>query len=196
MLLALINLVFSSLIIIGLPIIVSEHLGFSQAIGNQLYGYAQASLAAGGLLGGLLCSTMLKKLEIRHAPLLIFLCTLTLLPIGGVLIAGLQGIIPYLVITLSCAIMMMLATLLMIQLMTYMQLITPPTLIGKVTALVSCLAMCAHPLGQLIYGVLFQNFAAQSGWIFLLAFLPCVVLCAAARRTFDSLCAPPAPAAA
>lgn len=195
-LLASINLVFSSLIIIGIPVIISQHLGFSQAIGNQLYGYAQASLAAGGLLGGFLCTTVLKKLRITHAPLLVFLCTLSLLPIGGVLVAGLRGWFPYVVILLSCSVMMVLSTLLAIQLMTYMQRITPSTLIGKVMALVTCLAMCAHPLGQLLYGFLFQHFAARSGWIFLLAFLPCLGLCSAARRIFRSFCEPASPSAA
>lgn len=194
-LLASINLAFSSLIIIGIPVMISQHLGFSQSVGNRLYGYTQAALAAGGLLGGLLCGTVFKKLEITKAPLLLFLCTLTLLPIGGVLTAELQGMFPYLIITASCFIMMALSALLSIQLMTYMQTVTPSTLIGKVMALVACLAMCAHPLGQLLYGFLLQYFAAQVGWIFLLAFLPCLGLCAAARRIFAPLCIPAAPAA-
>lgn len=61
LLLAGINLIFSALIIIGLPIVINEHLGFSQTVGNRLYGFAEGALAAGGLIGGVLAGVIGQK---------------------------------------------------------------------------------------------------------------------------------------
>lgn len=191
-LLACINLVFSSLVIIGVPIIVNEHLGFSQTVGNRLYGYAQGALAGGGLLGGILAGIFGKRLNLRYADHLIFLCTLSLLPIGGALLAHLESLFAYLILVLSCFFMMVVSTILSIQLMTYVQRITPSTLIGKVMALITCLVMCAFPMGQAGYGVLFQRFSTHIGWIFILAFAVCLLLCAYSKRIFRSFNMPDA----
>jgi MFS family permease len=182
-----INLVFSSLIIIGLPVVICEHLGFSQSVGDRLYGYAEGALAAGGLIGGMLAGTVGRRLDIRRAHRTLLLCTLTLLPIGLVLLLRVNALPAFFVLASSCLVMMALSTLLSIQLMAYVQKITPPRLIGKVTALCTCLVMCAHPVGQALYGVLFERFASGLGWLFFLSFAACLPLCAASKRIFDRL---------
>ena len=44
---------------------------------------------------------------------------------------------------------------------TYLQRATPLHLMGKVAAFVSAISTCAMPLGQALYGVLFQAFQAR-----------------------------------
>jgi hypothetical protein len=41
--------------------------------------------------------------------------------------------------------------------MTCVQILTPQGLIGKVIACVICFCMCALPLGQFIYGIVFEK---------------------------------------
>ncbi len=48
-----VNLVMSSLMIIGLPVIVMQLLKFSESEASRLYGFMQAALAVGGLAGGI-----------------------------------------------------------------------------------------------------------------------------------------------
>ena len=48
-----VNLVMSALMIIGLPVIVMNILDFSKSEASRLYGYMEAILAIGGLVGGI-----------------------------------------------------------------------------------------------------------------------------------------------
>ena len=186
-LLAAINMVFSSLIIIGVPTIVNEHLGFAQAVGNRLYGYAEGALAAGGLIGGILAGVVGRKIKLQQSYLSIFCATLTLLPIGMVLLLPVDSMVAYLVIVLSCLIMMIFSTLFSIQMLSYVQTVTPPHLIGKVMSLLMSLVMCAHPFGQAIYGTIFEALSQSLYIIFFVALLICVVIALIARRIFKQL---------
>lgn len=186
-LLALVNLIFSALIIIGLPVVINTQLGFSQSLGNRLYGYAQGMLAAGGLAGALLSGSIGRKMDIRHSARVIFLCTLALLPTGFVLLAGAGGMTGFAVIAVSCMIMMILSTILSIQMITYAQKVTPVNLTGKVMALVSCIVMCANPMGQAVYGVLFERFSGKAYLIYFGAFIVCLILCWRSHRTFRTI---------
>ena len=179
-----INMIFSSLIIIGVPIIINEHLGFSQSTGNRLYGYAQGALAVGGLLGGVLAGVAGSKLKIQQSYRVILFCTTTLLPIGIAVFFPLPAMVSYSVIVISCVVMMTFSTVFSVQMMAYVQQITPPQLIGKVMALIMCFVMCAHPMGQALYGMLFEILAGQIYIIFLIAFLICIGLGLAAKRVF------------
>ena len=183
-LLAMINLVLSALIIVGLPVIINEHLGFPQALGNRLCGYTQGALAAGGLLGGIISGTIGKRYDIRRSACLLFFCTLTLLPTGLVLLLPVGRFTAYAVITVDCFIMMAVSTLLSILLITYVQGITPNKMIGKVISLITCLVMCANPAGQALYGFLFEQLAASIYWIFFMAFAVCLLLTVLSRKIF------------
>ncbi|MDD4691997.1 MFS transporter [Eubacterium aggregans] len=182
-----INLVFSALIIIGLPVVITRHLGFPEGLGNSLYGYAQGALAAGGLLGALLSGSLGQRLDIRHSHRLLLLCALALVPIGLVLWLKADPWIIYGVITLTCGLMMVFSTLISIQMLTYVQQVTPEGLIGKVMALITCLVLCANPLGQAVYGVLFEHLAGQLPMIYGGAFLLSVLICRFSKRIFGKL---------
>ncbi|NLG04431.1 MAG: MFS transporter [Clostridia bacterium] len=187
LLIASINLVFSALLIIGIPIIINEHLGFSQSVGNQLYGYAEGALAAGGLIGGLLTGVIGKKLSVQKSHGILALCTLSLLPIGIALVLPISSMAVYLIIVISCTCMMVLSTLFSIEMITYAQMVTPANLLGKVMALMSVIIMCAHPLGQLIYGVLFELLKANISIIFFAALIVCSGITLAGRSIIRSI---------
>ena len=187
LLLTAINMVFSALIVVGLPIVVNQQLGFSQNMGNQFYGYAEGILAAGGIIGALLSGTVSRKINIRHLVILIIVCTFSLLPIGLVLLFNINSIVSFIIITSSCFVMMAVSSALSIELITYVQKITPPTLTGKIMALLTCLAMCGTPLGQVIYGNLFQAFSGNVSYIFLGTVIVCLGLCVASHRIFSRL---------
>ena len=62
-----INLFLSSMIIVGLPYIITEVLDLPSALSNQLYGYASGALAAGGLCGGISAGIFAGKLSFRKS---------------------------------------------------------------------------------------------------------------------------------
>ena len=151
-----VNLFLSSLAVIAIPVIVTQILGFSPEVGSKLYGYAEGAFAAGSLLGGMAAGIFATKFRAKTGYLTIFIDTLTFIPIGIVLMIPMKAMIAYIVIVVSCLFMMIFATLVSVQMMSYLQLITPDHLLGKIIAGVMCISMCATPLGQAMYGLLFE----------------------------------------
>lgn len=186
-LLSAVNMVFSALVIVGLPIVVTGHLGFDQATGNRLYGYAEGALAAGGLLGGLLSGVVGHKLKVSRGARLIFWCTASLFPMGLALRLPIDSMTAYFLIAGFCVVMMVISTLFNVEMITYVQKITPATLTGKVMALLMCLVMCGNPIGQAVYGVLFECFSSSVDWIYFGAFAVCLGLCTVSQAVFHQL---------
>lgn len=163
LLLALFNMIFSALVTIGTPILVTKTLNLTDAH----LGYAQASLAAGGLIGGLLMGVIGKKINIRKAYLGLFLSSLCLLPIGASLLIGFSPSVTYIIILASFFISMGIATMFSVLVITYVQNNTPENLIGKVMSTLMAVSMCATPIGSAIYGLLF-GLLARNVWILII----------------------------
>ena len=67
-----------------------------------------------------------------------------------------SGIVNYLVITVCCFGIMVCSTVFTVQIMSFVQTETPPNLIGKIIAVMMAVSMCAQPLGNALYGILFE----------------------------------------
>ena len=150
------NFFFSAMIIIGLPYLVTEVLEFSKNNANRLYGFAEGALAAGGLAGGILAGVISNKLSIQKSGKLLLICSLCIFPIGISLLLFKSAMINYIIITTCCFALMALSMIFTIQMMSFVQAQTPQKLIGKVIAVVLTVSMCAQPLGNALYGVLFD----------------------------------------
>lgn len=148
------NLFLSAMIIVSMPVLITQTLKMS----DQLYGYSQGALAAGGLVGGIFVGLFAQKMNVKNVYLLLLAGSVLLLPTAAALCLGLPPFITYLVISVSCFLMMSVATMVTVQLLTFIQGETPAHLTGKVLSLVMALAMCAQPLGQAVYGILFDVF--------------------------------------
>lgn len=187
LLIAGINLFLSTLIIIGLPTVVTQRLGFSEMTGNRFYGYAEGALAAGGLAGGMLAGMLGKKMTIRNAHWLLAICSLALLPIGAVLWLSVPAMAAYAVIVISCFFMMVASSMFSIQMMAYVQMVTPSHLVGKIMSLAMCICMIAQPLGQAMYGILFEELESYVAWLFWGAMVICGIIAAYSRKLFRIL---------
>ena len=151
------NLLLTSLILIALPVIITQHLGFIQDTANRLYGYAQGGIAAGAILGGLLAGVLSNRLKSKTSSIILIGCALSVI-IGGVALQILStsfGI--YIILLIGCSLLLTLNTLFQIQMVTYLQLLTPKYLIGRVISCFMCIVMCTSPLGQFIYGFVFEK---------------------------------------
>lgn len=154
-----INMVLSAFIGVGLPVIFTEYLDFKQSTGNMLLGYADGVMALGGLVGGLTAGIIGKKLHVEKSHWFIFFSTLMLLPMAAAVKYDANPWISYFAIVIPCFFMTIFASLYNVEMMSYYQRSTPAELLGKVMAFLTCLSMCASPIGQAIYGVLFQAFS-------------------------------------
>ena len=162
-LIALINLFLSALFLVGLPYLIKITLGLS----SQLYSFAEAALSLGSILGGMLSGAALGRTGLRGAWRFLLDTALSLLPIALALVLGLPPLAAYGVILAAVLAGMACAMLFTVAAQTYLQRATPPHLLGKVAAFVSAISTCAMPLGQALYGVLFQAFQARV-WVVVL----------------------------
>lgn len=177
------NLFLSALIIVGLPVIITQFLHMS----SQLYGYAQGALALGGLLGGILTGVFAKRLNIQGVHVLLLLSGAALLPIGLVLNLDILPMAAYIVITLCSFFMMVCSTMFTVQMLSFVQILTPHHLIGKVISCIMALSMCSQPLGQAVYGVLFDVLKGQSYFAVYGACLICCLISWKSRKIFRTI---------
>ena len=151
-----INLFLSAMIIVALPYLVTEVLNLEASQANKLYGFAEGALAAGGLIGGISAGIFANKLSIHKSGNLVIACAICVFPISAALILFSSGMINYIVITLCCFFIMVFSTIFTVQMMSFIQTETPQNLIGKVIAVILTVSMCAQPLGNALYGILFE----------------------------------------
>lgn len=149
------NLFMSSMLIIGLPVILRQTL----AVDTLRYGLSQGALAAGGLAGGILAGVLGERLDIRRAHFLLLGCALGILPMG-LSLALAPASAGYVVVAVCSFMLMVLSTLFSVQMMAFVQSQTPGELVGKVISCLLALSMCAQPIGQAMYGVLFEQYPA------------------------------------
>lgn len=177
------NLFLSALLIVGLPVIITQILHMS----SQLYGYAQGALALGGLLGGILTGIFAKRLNIQNVHLLLLSSGAALLPIGIVLNLGLAPMTTYIVITVCSFFMMACTTIFTVQMLSFVQAQTPGHLIGKVISCIMALSMCSQPLGQAVYGFLFDVLENQPYLMVYGACLICCLISWKSRKIFQTI---------
>lgn len=165
------NLFLSSCVNIGLPVIITQTLGFSAKTANRLYGLCEGVMGAGGLIGGLCAGVFASKLKADKASILLFFCGLMLVPVAAVLTFPLPKFAACIFLFISVFFMMAMISLFSIQLMTYLQILTPEELLGKVISCTMCISSCAVPIGQAAYGILFEKFDDVPQLLFFFTFV-------------------------
>ncbi len=179
-----INLFLAAMIIVALPYLVTEVLDLEPSYANRLYGFAEGALAAGGLAGGIGAGIFANKLAIHKSGNLVIACTVCVFPIGTALILFSSGMINYIVITVCCFGIMVFSTVFAVQMMSFIQKETPQNLIGKVIAVILTVSMCAQPLGNAFYGVLFEICKGREYVVVLFSGVVSLMIAISARNIF------------
>lgn len=182
-LVAAINLFFSSMIMIGLPYIIKIQLGLS----SQLYGIAESFLAIGSIVAGLSIGLVAKKYSIHNSYIFIILGGILLLPIAFVSDLQIQPMIAYSITCISTFLCLVSVGIFTIFAQTFIQTETPNSMLGKVSAVVSTIVMCSYPIGQSLYGVLFDILSDQLYVIILFAIFVEVLLGLLTKRYLTML---------
>ncbi len=179
--LALFNLVLSAALIVGIPVAVVQVLGMS----DSRLGITQAAMGLGGLFGGGLVACLGARLRLRCGNILLLAASLTAAGMGAALLPGVAFSVGWWVVTGMSFAIMVLSTALVVLLSAAVQRQTPPNLLGKVMAFIMAVSNCASPLGQAVYGVLFENCPA---WAELMGAAAAAVLTAVySRKVFCAL---------
>ena len=179
--LALFNLVLSAALVVGIPVAVVQALGMS----DSRLGVTQGALGLGGLFGGVLAACLGERLSLRRGNLVLLAASLTAAGMGAALLPGVPPALGWWGVTAMSFAVMALSTLLVVVLSAAVQGQTPPGLLGKVMAFIMAVSNCAAPVGQAVYGALFESCPA---WAVLLGAAGAAALAAAySRRVFREL---------
>lgn len=149
------SLFIVSAITVGLPYMIRTALGLS----SELYGTAEGLMAGAGMAGGAASGLLANKLKTSRLYWLLVLSGAALIPVGGVFLLGCGPMTCYVVITVSIMALQLFIALFSIFMLSVAQRRTPNHLLGKVTAYIMTLTMCAQPVGQAAYGLLFDRFS-------------------------------------
>lgn len=182
-----INLFLSAMIIVAMPYLITEVLNLDAVQANRFYGFAEGTLAMGGLIGGIGSGIFANKLVIKKSGNLVIACALCVFPIGFALILFSSGVINYVVITVCCFAIMVFSTIFTVQMMSFIQRETPQDLIGKVIAVILTVSMCAQPLGNVLYGVLFEICKGYEYVVVLFSSVVSSIIAINARNIFKKL---------
>ncbi len=140
--------------IVGLPFLVRTVLGFNP----KYYGAAESALAVATILGSIAAGILAEKLKIHKLSVLLASMGIFIIPAGIVFILPVNAIIKYGVTVVSFCGMQAVISIFSIFAVSLIQQRTPNHLIGKVMAYTSTVTLCVQPIGQIVYGFLFDRF--------------------------------------
>ena len=140
--------------IVGLPFLVRTVLGFNA----KYYGAAESALAVATILGSIAAGILAEKLKIHKLSVLLATLGIFIIPAGIVFLLPVNAMIKYGVTVVSFCGMQAVISIFSIFAVSLIQQRTPNHLIGKVMAYTSTVTLCVQPIGQIVYGFLFDRF--------------------------------------
>lgn len=140
--------------IVGLPFLVRTVLGFNP----KYYGAVESALAVATILGSIAAGILAEKLKIHKLSVLLASMGIFIIPADIVFILPVNAMIKYGVTVVSFCGMQAVISIFSIFAVSLIQQRTPNHLIGKVMAYTSTVTLCVQPIGQIVYGFLFDKF--------------------------------------
>ena len=180
---ALINLILSAMMIVGIPIIVVQILGMS----DTALGITQGAMGLGGLAGGIIAGAAAEKLRLRNGYVFLIICSLAAAFMGISLFEAAPKNVGYFVITVISFGAMCASTMFNVSMMTAVQQQTPTNLLGKIMAVTIAVSSCSQPVGQAVYGILFDVFSDKPYWVMIGAAILAMAVSLYSKKVFAVL---------
>ena len=158
---ALAGMFVSGTAVVGFPYLVRTVLGLSATY----YGAAESAMGAAAILGSLCAGLLGKKLRVRDLSSIFLSFGLSLFPIGLSFLLPVGRMARYGVLLFFFCVCQLGVCIFSTYAITLIQQRTPKQLMGKVMSCVFTLSMCAQPVGQMVYGALFDCFSDSVYWV-------------------------------
>lgn len=156
----LLNLVLIPYFLIGAPIVLRVTL----QSGDTLYGVGMGVINAATIIGALSIGLFAPQMRLKTlhrwlfaSALLLMLMAVSLMPF----MLGMGYYPSFILFMLGAVPIAASMTIISIFIITKVQKVTPNENLGKVMAIITAVAQCAAPLGQILYGVIFESWGAQ-----------------------------------
>ena len=156
----LLNLVLVPYFLVGAPIV----LRVTMQSGDTLYGIGMGLINFATILGALSIGFFAKKMRLKTLHRWLFACSLMMIFMAVSLMPFVLGMGYYpsfILFMLGAVPIAASMTMISIYIITKVQRVTPNENLGKVMAIITAVAQCAAPLGQILYGVIFEKWSAQ-----------------------------------
>lgn len=180
---ALFNLILSAAMIVGIPILVVQVLEMSDAA----LGIAQGAMGLGGLAGGIIAGAAAGKMKIRNGYLTLAACSFAAFLMGISVLEAIPENIGYIMIVCASFGAMCASTMFSVSMLTSIQRNTPPHLLGKIMAVIIAVSNCSQPVGQALYGILFDIFADKPYAVMFAATAAALIISIYSRKIFAAL---------
>ncbi len=158
---ALVSLFVAGATVVGFPYLVRTVLGLSA----ELYGAAESALGVASVLGSLGVALMANKLRMRHLSTVFIAFGLCLIPCGMAFLLPLSALNRYFILLTMFCLSQAGCSFFSTYAISIIQGRTPEHLMGKIMSCVFTLSMCAQPVGQMVYGALFDHFSSSAHWV-------------------------------
>ena len=176
----LMELVFGSMFVIGLPVIIAVYLDMNMTH----VGVALAIMMFGGVAGGIVAGALGTRLNIPKGFLFVIIGVLLSVPMGLVLLLDISAMAAYVVIIVSGTIFVFSGKVLSIAVMTYIQEETPNEIIGKVLSVLMVVPFIGQAIGYPLQGRLFQEFSTSPWYVIFGAATVMMIVAVVAYRYF------------
>ena len=140
--------------LVGLPFLVRTVLGLDA----KFYGGAESALAVATILGSIAAGLLTGELRFGRLSYVLAVIGVCIIPAGVVFLFPSSALIRYAVIVAGFCGMQAAISIFSIFAVSMIQQNTPDGLIGKIMAYTSAVTLCAQPVGQMVYGFLFDRF--------------------------------------
>lgn len=158
---ALASLFIAGTAVVGFPFLVRTVLGLSA----ELYGAAESAMGVAAVLGGLFAGLTAGRLRPVRMVRVFMGVGAALVLAGGAFLMPLDATGRYLGLTAMFCACQFGCSVFSTCAVSAIQRRTPEGLMGKVMAYVFTLSLCAQPLGQILYGALFDRCGARAYWV-------------------------------
>lgn len=165
---AILNLFLSPFFIVGVPVILRVTMNST----DTMYGIGVSITEFGMILGAMTAGLFAKNMRVSTLSRWLVGIALLIMPLAISLLPSMLnlGYYPsFILFFLFTVPILMILTSISIYIITHVQRETPNDLLGKVMAIIMAVAQCVAPIGQIIYGLLFETFS-------LMVFIPTIIL--------------------
>ncbi|MBS6216734.1 MAG: MFS transporter [Clostridiales bacterium] len=158
---ALASLFVAGTVVVGFPYLVRTVLGLTA----EHYGAAESVMGAAAVLGSLFVGIMAQKFRLRWLAFVFMGLGVSLIPAGMAFLLPVGSFNVYIILLVMFSLGQFGCSLFSTYAISAIQARTPDRLMGKVMSFVFTLSMCAQPVGQIVYGALFDWFSKTPYWV-------------------------------
>lgn len=180
---ALVNLFFSPMFFVGVPYM----LRITMHSSDTMYGLGMGIIELSVIVGALATGIVSYKLTLSRMHWLMFIAAMLTVVMAVAVMPSLYEFgfaTSFTLLISSAGLIVIVATLMNVFIITLVQKHSPKEILGKVMAIVMSAASCVMPIGQAIYGVVFENFNANVYVPVLCAFMFMILIAIASKLTF------------